>query len=121
MAIKTKIIVPIYEFDLWLTTGRTLKEAIFKLPDELKSQYEKGDEDCQGVSYCEYPIYGVSFSECSIKPGIIHHEIGHVCRGMMEDIGFKITADNDEPLAWLEDWVSDRIYEELGSCFLPSS
>ena len=43
------------------------------------------------------------------KLGEIAHEAVHAAHFLLKDVGVKITPDNDEPLAYLVQWIVDEL------------
>lgn len=109
MAITTRFKIPIYGLELFVSVGDSIHEVIESIPESFRTPEEEGDDNCKGVSFCQHPKYAIGINLKYIDRGIVHHEIGHVCRAMLGDIGFKIDPNNDEPLAYLEDWVANKI------------
>lgn len=67
---------------------------------------------CRGCYIAMHPDYAIVTTELSHDT--MAHEVSHVCRHLMEVIGFKVIPDesgnpNDEPLAYLEGWMSQQI------------
>lgn len=118
MGLYKRIAIPIYECDLIVCIGDSIEESVDAIPRRHKEMVDLSnfDNSCQGVSFVRHPFYILCFTTESIGSGIVHHEIGHVTRSLMCDIGFKIYADNDEPLAYLEGWMSDKVYAFLEKC-----
>lgn len=51
--------------------------------------------------------------DLSTKPrslGNACHELGHVTRAILDDIGVKTTVDNDEAFQYLQGWLMEQIY-----------
>lgn len=46
-----------------------------------------------------------------ITHGVIAHEALHVSNFLASERGIKASNNNDEPMAYLTEWVVDRIYE----------
>lgn len=112
-SIRKRIRVPIYDLDLWLVVAEDIYQAALLLPVELRCQAVPSDSNHRAIFYSESPYYAIVFDALELEPGIIGHEIGHAARQMMEDIGFTINSNNDEPLARLEDWITARVYKIL--------
>lgn len=100
--------IPIYNARLYFTYTDNIPEAIKSLPHQLRTHDCHG---CQGLYTAASPLYSITVSNLTYDT--ITHEIGHVARQLLEDIGFKIKASNDEPLAYLEGYLADQIHHRL--------
>lgn len=49
----------------------------------------------------------------SIFHGTIAHEALHACSFLLRQRGIEIDASNDEPQAYLIEWITDKVYEVL--------
>lgn len=53
----------------------------------------------------------LAFVDKKPDAGIICHEAVHFANHIMDLAGIKMDGDNDEPQAYLVEWVVDRIWE----------
>lgn len=114
--IKFSIKIPIYEIRLYVIVGLEAKEALKHLPANLRkiAKDHFGDDlDCRGMFLSDPKKSEHAITALSVDHSTLQHEIGHVCRNIMNDIGWQYDADNDEPLAYLEDFVSQEIHKKL--------
>jgi hypothetical protein len=105
---------------MYFIVSEDVKKSVRLLPKELQKDLDDSDYDaCQAFYTCNHPSYGIITSNTTYDT--VSHEIGHVSRQLMENIGFKIKASNDEPLAYLEGFLADRIFHHLEKrkAFLP--
>ncbi len=47
----------------------------------------------------------------SITHGTITHEVIHACNFLLNERGVKSDYDNDEPMTYLSEWYTDKIYQ----------
>lgn len=67
---------------------------------------EKGEE-----FYC---VYIVLNQEAELfTHGIVSHEVRHATNAIMQRIGHSLDAINDEPEAYLQQWITDAVYNVL--------
>lgn len=107
---KTSFAIPIYQARLYLVIGDDFCESRNILPMSLQEEEEVGS--CRGFCLGLHPDYAILLKPDS-PIGTISHEVGHVARKLMNEIGFTITAENDEPLAYLEDWLMTKILDKI--------
>lgn len=74
-------------------------------------------EDSDAITVSD-PISGeyvVCFHEPNPEPthGVIAHEIFHVSTDICDDLGIKLTVDNQEPIAYVMTYVLDALYAAL--------
>ncbi len=46
-----------------------------------------------------------------IYNGVISHEVIHACNMLAETRGFIPTFSNDEPIAYMAEWIADQVYK----------
>jgi hypothetical protein len=111
---KTKFKVPIYDCIVRFVVTDDVRSSIKKLPPSLTETYDEEDDTCTGIYFSKWPDYAIVLRDDKRADGaVLDHEIGHVARKIMEDIGFKIEADNDEPLAYLEEFLTRMIHKRI--------
>lgn len=114
--IKFSIRIPIYEVRLYVIIGLEAREALDLLPKNLRKIAEDNfgeDLDCRGMYLSDPRRSEYALTVTSPDHSTLQHEIGHVCRSIMLNVGWEYDAENDEPLAYLEDWVSQEIHKRL--------
>lgn len=104
--------IPIYNGKLKFIITNDIPRAVKTLPKAMRVM---NGENCHGLSLFMHPLY-VIIVDCD-SYDTVSHEIGHVARALMSDIGFKVTPSNDEPLAYLEGYLSDQIFKRLKKAF----
>ena len=60
-----------------------------------------------------YPYYAVLWGRVEFDTGVLGHEVGHLCRQLLSDVGHKLKVENDEILALLEEWITRKLSKLL--------
>lgn len=107
---KTSFSVPIYDHKLILVVTDDMKSWADKYPDPV-SMTQNGE--CLAFFAPAKPKVELIVIQPRSPLNHIAHEIGHAARYIMGYIGFKIMSDNDEPLAYLEDFLTREIHNRL--------
>jgi len=56
-----------------------------------------------------------------MNPGCVAHEIVHCVNSILDYAGVLPSFENDEPTAYLTDWVTDQVYKFMDDCDLKTS
>ena len=112
---KSSFKVPIYGMTIHVVVAKNLSEGHSLLPYGLSDTDEAmvSHPCCQAMYSVSFPDYAILFKNKTPHDEEFYHEIGHVCRRLMNDIGWKIDAINDEPLAYLEGWMAEKVKKVL--------
>lgn len=109
---KTMTIVPIYRAKLILSVSEDVIAArkedseIFG-PCLLTKAQAMASCDDEGNNYAIY------FNYSHLDHGTIAHEIFHLTHRIFDSISGKFDINNQEPLAYLCEWLTDWVYAEL--------
>jgi len=60
---------------------------------------------------CIYIVFNIEAGE--LTHGLIAHEVRHATNGVLNYIGQKLDAENDEVEAYLAQWVTKQVYKAL--------
>lgn len=120
---RRKLVVPIYDCILWVIVSQTVKDGALLLPPALKSAYTPDEDDnCKAIFYYDSGVgknYAIIFTLNAADGPVIHHETGHAARTILKDIEWRIDFDNDEPLAYLEEWINREVTKACVSITSP--
>lgn len=112
--VKGSFKVPIYEVRIYVALAPTIAEGVAMLPIVMQKISDKlGCHESTACYMGEWPNFALIFTQGKCSLGTVAHEIGHVSRKILADIGFKIEESNDEPLAYLEEYVTDKVHAIL--------
>ena len=109
---KKEIEIPIYRGNLVIIGSNSVKKINKILPDYEKEEpyahaWYQNWNGFQGYIV----ILNFHHSTSKIHHGTITHEAIHICSYLAEDRGILLDTNNDEPIAYLAQWVSDEIYK----------
>lgn len=110
-----KFVLPIYEPVVYVAVADSVADGIKLLPKKFTRIQDKlgEDYDSQACYIGEWPNYALIFRARNLNLGVVAHEVGHVCRRILDEVGFKIESDNDEPLAYLEEYMTNKVHAIL--------
>jgi hypothetical protein len=66
-----------------------------------------------GISFTIDGRYYIIFARNDISEGLIAHECFHAMGQICMDIGIKYDAENDEPMAYILQWLVDEVYRTI--------
>lgn len=107
---KTRFLVPIYECYLTLKVTEDVQAEWEKNPEP--SNRDDADSYCQAFYVSNWPEFMIVVSPTASHDDLTH-EVGHVCRSIMGEIGFRVEHNNDEPLAYLEGWMMQQVRDRM--------
>lgn len=101
---------PIYEFNIRVVVTDDMKKWDGKYPNHSPAQVE---DECHALFVRLKGKKGLIVIRPNSPLDDLAHEIGHAARAVMEHIGFKISFDNDEPLAYYEGYLTRMIHKKI--------
>lgn len=116
---NSSIRVPIYDLDLLLCITNDIIFSRKEL-NSLFGEY-KGSDKTSAMCSSENGNFGLFFNKRhlydevlnKINHGLVSHEIFHMTHRMLEYVGCKFTNDNPESFAYLNGYLTDKVYEKL--------
>lgn len=108
---KKEIKVPIYTGTLFIVDSDSRKKIkkVIKNFDDKQIYAHSLLFDNKGMTG-----YGIvlnfNYKKAKITHGVIAHEAYHITSYIAEEHGLEWNVDNDEPLAYLINWVVDQVY-----------
>lgn len=103
---------PVYEFTITVIVTNDVSQWSSKYRDEFQPRPGEIEGQCQAFHVGEGKRCLIVIQPNSPLSDIAH-EIGHAARYVLNHIGFKITAENDEPLAYYEDFLTRVIHNRI--------
>ena len=107
-----KISIPIYRGNLHVILTNDIKRLKIEMP------FFEGDEiHAHAISYPDTKWYGYSIIlninniNSDTINGKIAHEAVHVAHFIMNDRGIEADSRNDEPMAYLVQWIVDVVHK----------
>ena len=109
--VNQTICVPIYR--AWFTLSVTNDVvAARKAKSDVFGPYLLGE--AKALASCnDKGDFGLFFSFEDLTHGIIAHEIFHLTHRIMDDVRGKFDIDNQEPHAYLCEWLTTWVYFQL--------
>lgn len=101
---------PIYNFTTIVIVTQDMKRWDEKYPNPSPSTVE---DDSHALYIRLKGKRGLIIIKPDSPLDDLQHEIGHAAREVMAHIGFKIHAENDEPLAYYEGYLTKRIHAAI--------
>lgn len=107
-------------YDIPLYRGKfivILTNSMDKLKGTLGDDYISGELFAHAlyVGYKGYQSFVTVFNfdneNMHINHGLITHEVIHCLSYILDSRGIKADLNNDEPVAYLSEWLTNRIYE----------
>lgn len=106
--------IPLYVGRLVIIATNDKKKAHKKFPD----YYDRGEEPYAHAIRDDYKgwngfyiILNFDHSWSKITHGVISHEAHHITSFIAETVGIRHDPTNDEPMAYLHNWVVDQVYK----------
>lgn len=78
-------------------------------------------DDCRGLAIYRWPNYYIFFKESTLSKRLISHEVFHIVVYLMKDVGVRFGTDNNEPFAYMIEWLTGWVYTKLGSRKIPTN
>jgi hypothetical protein len=113
---EDKYKIPIYGGTLVVVIVTTSKEIVDMLKDDTLV-------DCTGVAYTDemktnsgyHNRYTIILNEeyGNLNYGVVAHEALHITHMVFENKGIRPSTVNDEPQAYLIEWVVNKVFKSL--------
>lgn len=98
-----------------------LASNIAEAQNNFKDIRGAGDsENCRGFFICCWPNFYIFLNEGWLNKRTISHEIFHATMAIMREVGVKSMPGNDEPYAYMTDWLTGWVYRKLGNRNIPN-
>lgn len=108
----------VYPVDILVTIGTTEAEVLAKLKNGC--HYKPDQEEIRNLNFKGKSGYTLRLKggACILwikeyRPGLLAHEIFHLVSLLYERIGSKFYVDDDEPVAYLIEFLTNRIYKGM--------
>lgn len=103
--------IPIYRGRLVVIISNTDVSHIIPNFDKTDDTYAHSYLDNYKNREAVFCLLNFSNKNRKITHGVIAHEALHLANYMAIRRGIALDVDNDEPIAYLVEWITDRIYE----------
>lgn len=109
---KKSIKVPLYGGNLVLMFTNNKREIVKHIPDfDRENIYAHSCGMNDGGKEGYVIILNFNLKDSKISHGRITHEVVHIVSHIAETRGFEPSFSNDEPIAYLADWVANEVYK----------
>lgn len=89
-------------------SNKKLGKYVYMKPKEEHFAFcVPGNYRNQGAFYC---VLNFNNKDGKISHGVIAHEAVHLANFILKDAGVRCDYNNDEPLTYLVQWITNRIY-----------
>ena len=112
---EKKIDIDIYGAEIVLIYG-----TYDQIYNEFSETYPDLIHEIDQEFYCKYWVIGADnyitryfLVNSTYKIGNIYHDSLHAANDILDIVGFKFSYDNDEPQAYLMEYIGDRVIKEL--------
>lgn len=77
-------------------------------------------ENCRGFFIYTWPNFYIFLNSDLLCKRTISHEVFHATMAIMREVGVKTAPGNDEPYAYMIDWLTGWVYTKLGNRDIPT-
>lgn len=111
MYIDTRVIFPLYD-------SLTLRIIICDDDDTIGKEIGEVDHEYFACAYRKnessrelITVFNPKSHDNILTPGVITHEAIHIKNMVFDTVGIKADPNNDEPEAYLTEWIVNQIYK----------
>ena len=101
-----KIQVPIYDFELWVSTHPSFTKALSQLREKLPFAPVGEENDGAEGSFWGHGHFGGMWLKSRKH---VHHEVLHAVFHILRHKGIPLTEASEEAYAYLADWLNQEV------------